>query len=112
VLKNLFKFGQNVVIAEQEEIFTAQHHLGATVLWQEDLVTGGDAHGHVDAFLVLEPGPTGDHGGLLDLAAGGLVAGDVDSGGSDRFRLEALHEHAVEGWEELLEAAAGFGHDW
>lgn len=75
----------------------------ATVLWDQDLVAGGNAHGRPLAFLVEVAGADGQDARLVEVLDARL--GQEDAAGRLSLGLGALHQHAVQEGDEGLDRA-------
>lgn len=76
---------------------------GATYLRNENLVTGGDAHGETLAVLVEGTGANGENLGLVLLLDTALR--EEDAGGGLGLGLDALDQDAVEEGSKALDVA-------
>lgn len=75
----------------------------ATYLRNQDLVTGGDAHGEALALLVKESGANSEDLGLVLLLDAALR--EEDAGGGLGLGLDALDQDAVQEGSEVLDVA-------
>lgn len=82
------------MIPEQAQLLFTDFDWRAAVLWNQDLVTDGDAGGNALAIAVKRSRAYGEDLGFVELLDGRL--GEEDAGGGFRLGLEALDEHAVE----------------
>src|SRR6188474_2051784 len=85
--------GQDVRLAQDQDLVGADLDLGAAVLGEDDLVTLLDVHLDVLAVLVPRPGADSQDAAALRLLLGGIRQHDAADGGLLLF--EDLHDQTV-----------------
>ena len=97
----VLELGQDLLVAEEEDLLTVQLHGQATVLGQQHLVA--HAHGDWDDVALAGggAGPDGQHLPFIVLADAALR--DDDATGSLHCGHHTADEHAVSEGDQLLE---------
>jgi hypothetical protein len=103
----LLNLGQKLHIPENRKLLLINGDLLPAKLRDQHAIALDDAHGDAFAVLVEATGAHGQHFALVELLDGRF--GKENAAGGFGFGLDALHEHAVQQWDERADGFEGEG---